>query len=77
MTVEELLGKSADELESFTDAEFEEWLKPYLPYTRPELQQVTAKTTNNKRIASHSERLSKKQLAEQILFEQLGRRIKL
>ena len=37
MTIEELLDCSADKLEKMTDAELEEFFKPYLDTTRPEL----------------------------------------
>lgn len=37
MTLEKLLGMSANELESMTEAQLKEYFSPYLKYTRPEL----------------------------------------
>lgn len=37
MTIEQLLGKSADELAALTDAQLNEYFAPYLVVTRPEL----------------------------------------
>lgn len=43
MTIEQLLGKSAAELKALTDKELEEYFKPYLTVTRPELAEKPTK----------------------------------
>lgn len=37
MTIEQLLNKSADELEKMTEAELQGYFEPYLKFTRPDL----------------------------------------
>ena len=55
MTLEKLLQCSADELEKMTTKELEEFFKPYLQFTRPEM--VTQSQSNK---VSGSERKSYK-----------------
>ena len=45
MTIEEYLGKSADEIEKFSDAELLEYFKDQLKITRPELAARPVKST--------------------------------
>ncbi len=43
MTLDELVDKTADELEKMTDAELRAWFAPYEKVTRPEFAQRVAK----------------------------------
>lgn len=38
MTIEQLLGMSASQLEAMSNEELEKYFSPYLKFTRPELQ---------------------------------------
>lgn len=78
MTIEALLGKSADELEAMSNEELETYFKTSLPYTRPELVQKeqTHKPSNIKRAGPYvSERNKKMDEARNILLA-LGKKVK-
>lgn len=53
MTFQELLGKSADELDKLTDAELEVYFAPYLEITRPvkKTGTINPKTVTTKTLA--------------------------
>lgn len=48
MTLEKLLGKTADELDAFSDEQLIDWFKPMFIITRPELQPPRAEKTISK-----------------------------
>lgn len=54
MTISELLNMSADELDALTAEQKEEYFKPYLIYTRPELQDPNIKIQSVKKQLSAS-----------------------
>lgn len=57
MTIEKLLNCSADELDTFSGAQLNEWFSPLLPTTRPDM---VIKDNANKRMSASS---SKRQQA--------------
>lgn len=67
MTLEEILGLPADELEKITDKQWLEFIEPYLKVTRPELAEKPKQ--NKSRPASARESLSeqKKKRAQGLL----------
>jgi hypothetical protein len=72
MTISELLGSSADQLDKLTPQQLNEWFEPYLKVTRPELAIKEHKASSGVR---HSTRSNKAQsIAEQL---ELTRRLKL
>ena len=73
MTIEQYLGKSADELEAMSQQDIETYFSIFLPKTRPDLIDKTT-TTSTVRIASTKS--SKKRMAEDILA-QYGFKLKL
>lgn len=75
MTIEKYLEMSAAELEAMSDAEQEKHFSQYLPLTRPELQPKEEKKQSGPR--TYNSINDKKRIAEQILFEALGKTIKL
>lgn len=75
MTLEELLGKSASEMEALTTQELNEFFAPYLQYTRPELANKSSSTKKPVNYAA-AEKQAKKDKTNEIL-KQLGIDLKL
>lgn len=87
MTMEELLEKSAAELNEISHSQLEEYFKKYLPITRPDLaiklEKAETKLTQTSRQGmffsdnKKLEKLKQKRLAEEIIFKTTGKRVKL
>ena len=75
MTLDELLGKKAAELEALTTQQLNEFFEPYLRYTRPEL---VTKSSSSKKPVNYAalEKQAKKEKTNEIL-KQLGIDLKL
>lgn len=66
MTLEKLLGGSADYLESLTDEELREFFKPYIPTCRPTPEQEKLKRAapSTKNATAEKKRSAEQKLAE-------------
>ena len=74
MTIEQLLGKKADELDKLTYEELEIYFRPYFPVTRPELQEM--KQPKLKKFMGVSEKAEAISTANDIL-KQLGFKVRI
>ncbi len=56
MTIEELVGKSADELEAMTQAELDAWAEPLLKFVRPDKDAINVERIEKKAVIGYNQR---------------------
>ena len=72
MTIEELLGKSADELDAMSAAEREAYFAPFLAITRPDkasLVNIVQSSAAKQRAKGNTQGMA---MAEQFMLKQFG-----
>lgn len=74
MTIEKLLGMSADQLDKLTQAELEAYFAPYLQITRPvKKEKISTDAKNNKVFVNNLERdLQRKLKAHGLDLKEFG-----
>lgn len=76
MTIEDLIGMSADELEKMTDKQLEDYFAPYLCVTRPDLAMIEnakKKSLNVSKFNGGSKvKTQGREMAEQFMLKQFG-----